>query len=212
MFCLPGPSWPRTTALPYAAGSAAQAYSPARQRAAMPVRQVFAAHGPLLKPFSSRLALQVVLPVPKDAYSVDFVFSDAYEGGQFDNKGGLDYHLPVEGSVVEEPPLNVCHIAVEMAPICKVCGQGGGWKGKRAGSWGLVRCRVSDGWVHGWVGGKWRVWRGRKHAWKELAAPAGPRQVSFVPACLSHTPEPHPCLLPAPRTSHTCRSAGWAMW
>ncbi|GAB4820993.1 hypothetical protein N2152v2_008039, partial [Parachlorella kessleri] len=62
--------------------------------------------------------------VPKDAYFMDFVFSNAEEGGAFDNRGGLDYHLPVEGSVVEEPPLYVCHIAVEMAPICKVGGLG----------------------------------------------------------------------------------------
>ena len=101
--------------------------------------------------------------------------SDALEFGQYDSNGGLDYHLPVEGSgeggagqrwrgcsrparrladaaggeragsagachtrwrkaswlncfalppclcaVVEEPPLHVVHVAVEMAPICKV--------------------------------------------------------------------------------------------
>ena len=36
--------------------------------------------------------------------------------------------LPV-GAVVEEPPLHVVHIAVEMAPICKVGrrGWGSGW-------------------------------------------------------------------------------------
>lgn len=36
--------------------------------------------------------------VPKDAYSLDFVFSEMEEGGEFDNRGGLDYHLPVEGA------------------------------------------------------------------------------------------------------------------
>lgn len=62
--------------------------------------------------------------VPKDAYALDFVFSDAEEGGRFDNCGDLDYNLPVKGSVVKEPPLYVVHVAVEMAPICKVGGLG----------------------------------------------------------------------------------------
>lgn len=62
--------------------------------------------------------------VPKDAYSVEFVFSNSAEGGAYDNNNGLDYHLPVTGSVVSEPPLNICHIAVEMAPIAKVGGLG----------------------------------------------------------------------------------------
>ncbi|KAI7836090.1 hypothetical protein COHA_010018 [Chlorella ohadii] len=67
---------------------------------------------------------QTTITVPKDAYSMDFVFTDAPEYGQYDSNGGLDYHLPIEGSVVEEPPLHVVHIAVEMAPICKVGGLG----------------------------------------------------------------------------------------
>jgi len=64
------------------------------------------------------------IQVPKDAYSVEFVFSNSAEGGVYDNNNGLDYHLPVTGSVVSEPPLNICHIAVEMAPIAKVGGLG----------------------------------------------------------------------------------------
>ncbi len=39
-----------------------------------------------------------MVKVPKDAYCMDFVFSNAEEGGEFDNRGGLDYHLPTEGS------------------------------------------------------------------------------------------------------------------
>ena len=77
------------------------------------------------------------MPVPRDAYSLDFVFSDAAEGGSYDNRGGLDYHLPVEGGVVAEPPLYVCHVAVEMAPICKVWGVGAGEWGRGEG----VTCR-----------------------------------------------------------------------
>lgn len=42
--------------------------------------------------------MQAVIQVPKDAYCMDFVFSNAEEGGIFDNRGGLDYHLPTEGS------------------------------------------------------------------------------------------------------------------
>ena len=39
--------------------------------------------------------------VPCTAYSVDFVLSDVPEGeGTYDSRGGLDYHLPVEGSEV----------------------------------------------------------------------------------------------------------------
>ena len=41
--------------------------------------------------------------VPRTAHSVDFVLSDVPEGeGTYDNRGGLDYHLPVEGSEVRK--------------------------------------------------------------------------------------------------------------
>jgi starch synthase len=61
------------------------------------------------------------VPVPKDAFKMDFVFADVAGGaGTYDNRGGFDYHLPVEGSPVREPPLHVVHISVEMAPIAKV--------------------------------------------------------------------------------------------
>ena len=64
--------------------------------------------------------------VPKDAYSLDFVFGDAPEGegGRFDNAGGMDFHLPARGAVAHEPGLYVVHVAVEMAPIAKVGGMG----------------------------------------------------------------------------------------
>ena len=82
--------------------------------------------------------------VPKDAYKMDFVFADVAGGdGTYDNRGGFDYHLPVEGSPVRESPLYVAHIAVEMAPIAKV---GGG-------------LRVGVGRVGGWVGGWWAAER-----------------------------------------------------
>lgn len=51
---------------------------------------------------------------------MDFVFSEREDGGIFDNKNGLDYHIPVFGGVVKEPQMNIVHIAVEMAPIAKV--------------------------------------------------------------------------------------------
>lgn len=42
--------------------------------------------------------------VPKNAHSIDFVLSNVPEGeGIYDNRGGLDYHLPVEGSEVCYP-------------------------------------------------------------------------------------------------------------
>ncbi|KAK8468909.1 hypothetical protein PHAVU_006G149680 [Phaseolus vulgaris] len=62
--------------------------------------------------------------VPLDAYKMDFVFSESEHGGVFDNKLGMDYHIPVFGGIVKEPPLHIVHIAVEMAPIAKVGGLG----------------------------------------------------------------------------------------
>ncbi|CAH2038226.1 unnamed protein product [Thlaspi arvense] len=65
-----------------------------------------------------------VSKVPLDAYMMDFVFSEKEDGGIFDNRNGLDYHLPVMGGISKEPPLHIVHIAVEMAPIAKVGGLG----------------------------------------------------------------------------------------
>jgi starch synthase len=73
-------------------------------------------------PGASHFSATVALP--KDAYSLDFVFADAQEGGRCDNASGLDYHLAAGGSVVAEPPLYVVHVAVEMAPVAKVGGLG----------------------------------------------------------------------------------------
>nr|GEV69856.1 starch synthase 3, chloroplastic/amyloplastic [Tanacetum cinerariifolium] len=61
--------------------------------------------------------------VPLDAYMMDFVFSEKEsDDGVFDNKNGMDYHLPVSGGVNKEPPMHIVHISVEMAPIAKVGG------------------------------------------------------------------------------------------
>ncbi|GJN01710.1 hypothetical protein PR202_ga18993 [Eleusine coracana subsp. coracana] len=46
------------------------------------------------------------------------------EGGIYDNRNGMDYHIPVSDSVAKEPPMHIVHIAVEMAPIAKVGGLG----------------------------------------------------------------------------------------
>ena len=51
---------------------------------------------------------------------MDFVFSEREDGGVFDNKYGMDYHIPVFGGIANEPPMNIVHISVEMAPIAKV--------------------------------------------------------------------------------------------
>ena len=58
--------------------------------------------------------------VPLDAYMMDFVFSEKEDGGIFDNREGMDYHIPVSGGIAKEPPMHIVHIAVEMAPIAKV--------------------------------------------------------------------------------------------
>jgi hypothetical protein len=51
---------------------------------------------------------------------MDFVFSESEEGGTYDNRNGMDYHIPVSDSMGKEPPMHIVHIAVEMAPIAKV--------------------------------------------------------------------------------------------
>ena len=51
---------------------------------------------------------------------MDFVFSEREDSGIFDNKNGMDYHIPVSGGIGKEPPMHIVHIAVEMAPIAKV--------------------------------------------------------------------------------------------
>ncbi|GER44929.1 starch synthase [Striga asiatica] len=68
--------------------------------------------------------LKATVKIPLDAYVMDFVFSEREDGGIFDSKNGMDYHIPVFGGVVKEPPMHIVHIAVEMAPIAKVGGLG----------------------------------------------------------------------------------------
>ncbi|RDX77745.1 Soluble starch synthase 3, chloroplastic/amyloplastic, partial [Mucuna pruriens] len=68
--------------------------------------------------------VKATVKVPLDAYMMDFVFSESENGGVFDNRFGMDYHIPVFGGIVKEPPLHIIHIAVEMAPIAKVGGLG----------------------------------------------------------------------------------------
>lgn len=60
--------------------------------------------------------------VPADAWSMDMVFSDTGDlhGGFYDNNSGVDYHAPIVGSTVTQPPLRIAHVSVEMAPIAKV--------------------------------------------------------------------------------------------
>ncbi|KAM0858877.1 hypothetical protein ACQ4PT_047560 [Festuca glaucescens] len=62
--------------------------------------------------------------VPPDAYMMDFVFSELEEGGIYDNRDGMDYHIPISDSVETETYMHIVHIAVEMAPIAKVGGLG----------------------------------------------------------------------------------------
>ena len=50
------------------------------------------------------------------------VFSDTgdLQGAFYDNNSGVDYHVPVSGSLASPPRLRITHISVEMAPIAKV--------------------------------------------------------------------------------------------
>ncbi|KAI8475202.1 MAG: hypothetical protein J3K34DRAFT_517637 [Monoraphidium minutum] len=81
---------------------------------------------PMKAPGDGGLHHRATFMVPRDAHMIDLVFSDVQGGeGTYDNRGGLDYHIPVEGGVGAKPqPLHVVHIAVEMAPIAKVGGLG----------------------------------------------------------------------------------------
>ncbi|KAG9439234.1 hypothetical protein H6P81_019399 [Aristolochia fimbriata] len=85
-------------------------------------------HGPLppqkMMPAENGTHVKVSVKVPLDAYMMDFVFSEKEDGGIYDNKNGMDYHIPVVGGISKEPPMNIVHIAVEMAPIAKVGGLG----------------------------------------------------------------------------------------
>lgn len=84
--------------------------------------------GPLppqkMLPAENGTHVKATVKVPLDAYMLDFVFSEREDGGVFDNKSGMDYHIPVFGGVAKEPPMHIVHIAVEMAPIAKVGGLG----------------------------------------------------------------------------------------
>eukprot|EP00249_Psilotum_nudum_P022055 c28356_g1_i1 orf=2-3733(+) len=79
-----------------------------------------------MEPTGMNAYLKAVVEVPRDAYVMDFVFSEwgGDDGGTYDNRNGLDYHVPVVGGNAKEPPMHVVHISVEMAPIAKVGGLG----------------------------------------------------------------------------------------
>ncbi|KAI3440149.1 uncharacterized protein J3R85_003759 [Psidium guajava] len=85
-------------------------------------------NGPLppqrMVPAENGSHVKATVKIPLDAYMIDFVFSEREDGGIFDNKYGMDYHIPVFGGLIREPPMHVVHIAVEMAPIAKVGGLG----------------------------------------------------------------------------------------
>ncbi|KAF5472783.1 hypothetical protein F2P56_009472 [Juglans regia] len=84
--------------------------------------------GPLspqrMLPADNGTHIKTTVNVPLDAYVMDFVFSEKEEGGIFDNKNGMDYHIPVFKGIAKEPPMHIVHISVEMAPIAKVGGLG----------------------------------------------------------------------------------------
>ncbi|KAH7836913.1 hypothetical protein Vadar_007344 [Vaccinium darrowii] len=84
--------------------------------------------GPLppqkMLPVENSSHVKISVKVPLDAYVMDFVFSEREDGGIFDNRNGMDYHIPVSGGVVQESPMHIVHVAVEMAPIAKVGGLG----------------------------------------------------------------------------------------
>ncbi|XP_042478989.1 starch synthase 3, chloroplastic/amyloplastic-like [Macadamia integrifolia] len=85
-------------------------------------------NGPLppqkMLPTDNGSLVKANVKVPLDAYMMDFVFSEKEDGGIYDNKNGMDYHIPVFGGIAKEPPMHIVHVSVEMAPIAKVGGLG----------------------------------------------------------------------------------------
>ncbi|XP_019055907.1 PREDICTED: starch synthase 3, chloroplastic/amyloplastic isoform X2 [Nelumbo nucifera] len=85
-------------------------------------------NGPLppqkMLPVDNSPRVKTTVRVPLDAYVMDFVFSEKEDGGIYDNRNGMDYHIPVLGGITKEPPMHIVHVAVEMAPIAKVGGLG----------------------------------------------------------------------------------------
>ncbi|KAJ4828577.1 Soluble starch synthase 3, chloroplastic/amyloplastic [Turnera subulata] len=85
-------------------------------------------NGPLppqkMLPAGNNTHVKATVKVPLDAYMMDFVFSEEEDGGIYDNRDSMDYHIPVIGGLTKEPPMHIVHIAVEMAPIAKVGGLG----------------------------------------------------------------------------------------
>ncbi|MQM01824.1 hypothetical protein Taro_034587, partial [Colocasia esculenta] len=81
---------------------------------------------PFILPWVIRAQQRGPVKVPFDAYMMDFVFSDSEDGhdATYDNRDGMDYHIPVTGGILKEPPMHIVHVAVEMAPIAKVGGLG----------------------------------------------------------------------------------------
>lgn len=81
------------------------------------------------------------MQVPADAHVLDVVFNDGENSTFFDNNGGLDYHIPVEGGKGAMPGIKVC-----------LCVFGGGGEGQGQGlasqcdrDWG-VRYWTQIGW------------------------------------------------------------------
>ena len=66
------------------------------------------------------ICVPCLVNVPPDAYMMDFVFSEWEEDGIYDNRNGMDYHIPVSDSIETENYMRIIHIAVEMAPVAKV--------------------------------------------------------------------------------------------
>ncbi|CAI7906157.1 unnamed protein product [Closterium sp. NIES-53] len=79
-----------------------------------------------MRPASNGTHLVGEVTVPHDAFIMDLVFMDSSDPNvaTYDNRGGLDYHVPITGSTTKEPPLYIVHVALEMAPIAKVGGLG----------------------------------------------------------------------------------------
>ncbi|QDZ24180.1 starch synthase [Chloropicon primus] len=74
---------------------------------------------PMLRIGEGKFAVSFL--VPEDAFLIDAKF---YSHNTCDDRNGFGYHIPVQGSLVQESPQHICHVAVEMAPIAKVGGLG----------------------------------------------------------------------------------------
>jgi hypothetical protein len=142
---------------------------------------------------------------------LDVVFSDSVEdGGFYDNNGGLDYHIPIEGGKGTMPGLKVGVVGGVLRVESACRGLGGGGRGQRA--WGQAVRHLL------WLtsrGGSGLLCLYLLHNLRVLASRPTPPTPTHLPLLC-----PPPALPPPPprwcmwllRWRPSPRWAAWVMW